>query len=152
MEIIEDDPLLLPELVRLNEQWISELFQLEEGDHALAADPRRILRSGGHTFSMAHEGRVVGVVALFRTDAGFELARMAVEPAFRERGIGRALVNAALERAKRDGAPEITLMSNTKLTHAIALYRSLGFVDVGNERPGYGRCNILMRKTLSADA
>ena len=54
-------------------------------------------RVPGHTFSMVHAGQVVGVVALFRIgDGQFELARMAVDPAFQGQGIGRALAKAAL--------------------------------------------------------
>jgi putative acetyltransferase len=151
MQIVEDAARFLPDLIRLNEAWISEHFGLEESDHALARDPTIILRDGGHTFSMVHAGRVVGVVALFRTDDGqFELARMAVEPTFQGKGVGRALAKAALARARALGATELRLLSNTKLARAVALYRSLGFEEVTSEHALYRRCNIVMCKHLGA--
>lgn len=151
MHLVEDAARFLPDLIRLNEVWISENFGLEESDHVLARDPAMIFRNGGHTFSMVHAGQVVGVVALFRIDdSHFELARLAVDPKFQGQGIGRALTRAALARASALGAEELRLLSNTKLEPAIALYRSLGFEEVVTEPLPYRRCNIVMRKNLRA--
>jgi len=50
-----------------------------------------------------------------------------VEDAARGRGVGRALVELAFERAKARGARRIELDTNEANTGAIALYESLGF-------------------------
>lgn len=70
------------DFIRLNEQWIAEHFRIEAADRALAADPMKVVREGGHIVSLVEDGRVVGVCALFRESSRrYELARMAVEPA-----------------------------------------------------------------------
>ena len=150
LEIVEDDPHHLADLVRLNEQWIAEYFAIEDADRRLAADPAGIRRRGGHTFSALVDGRVVGVAALFRVGPQeFELARMAVEPAARGRGAGRLLALAAIRRARIDGATTLVLGSNTRLAAALELYRSLGFrVEREGPHPEYARCNIVMRREL----
>jgi ribosomal protein S18 acetylase RimI-like enzyme len=50
-----------------------------------------------------------------------------VEDAGRRSGVGRALVEAAIERARARGAARIELDTNEENTPAIALYESLGF-------------------------
>ncbi|HMB91122.1 MAG TPA: GNAT family N-acetyltransferase, partial [Rhodothermales bacterium] len=144
MTIERDRPDCFSDFIRLNELWITEHFQIEEADRQLSADPGRVLREGGHIFSAIVDGIVVGVAALFRDGPDqFELARMAVEPAYRGQGIGRALALAALQHARGERATSVSLGSNTKLAPAIALYRSLGFTVVREEpHPEYARCNI----------
>lgn len=50
-----------------------------------------------------------------------------VEDRARGRGVGRALVEAAFERARERGAARIELDTNEGNTTAVALYESLGF-------------------------
>ncbi len=150
MEIIYDRPEHLTELVRLNEIWIKEHFSLESADRELAADPAAISRGGGHTICAVEDGRVVGVVALFRRgEEQFELARMAVDPNCRGRGIGRILALSAIQKAVQRKARTLSLLSNTALGPAISLYRSLGFrVVQEGQHPEYARCNVVMEKAL----
>lgn len=82
-------------------------------------------------------GELVGVVgyvpprgareSLFPAD--WALIRMlSVAPAARGRGIGRALTEACLAAARRDGAETIGLHTSPVMAAALALYRSMGFV------------------------
>jgi ribosomal protein S18 acetylase RimI-like enzyme len=82
------------------------------------------------------DGEVVGVAALFppgapgRSVAGpgeAELARLAVTGRVRRRGIARALVEGASERAREFGAEGLSLWSRPYQTAAHALYESLGW-------------------------
>jgi GNAT superfamily N-acetyltransferase len=92
----------------------------------------------------------MGVCALFRESAKrYELARMAVDPSERGKGYGSALLRAAIELAKADGAESLYLLSNTVLAPAIALYRKHGFYTVSEgAHPVYERCNIVMERAL----
>lgn len=146
IEINVDDPAHAGDFVRLNEAWIAEHFSLEESDRRIAADPMKIVADGGHIISLVEGGTVVGVCALFKDgDDRFQLARMAVDPACRGRGLGDALLQVALARARQRGASSVFLMSNTKLAPAIALYRKHGFTTVSEgPHPAYARCNIVM--------
>jgi ribosomal protein S18 acetylase RimI-like enzyme len=52
---------------------------------------------------------------------------LAVDPAARGRGAGRALVEAAIARARADGRPSIGIFTRPFMAAAQALYESLGF-------------------------
>jgi ribosomal protein S18 acetylase RimI-like enzyme len=77
------------------------------------------------------------------------VARMAVKPSERGKGYGRALLEAAIELARTDGADTVFLLSNIVLEPAIALYRAHGFRTVSEgPHPVYARCNIVMERSL----
>jgi ribosomal protein S18 acetylase RimI-like enzyme len=79
------------------------------------------------------DGRVVGMVTLcvFRTLTGPKayLDHLVVAPDWRRRGIGRALVEYAIEQARATGASRIDLTANSEKQVGWALYRSLGFQE-----------------------
>ena len=85
------------DFIRLNEQWISKHFSIEEADRKLAANPFQIVLHGGHIISLVVGGQVVGVCALFKENQQcYQLARMAIEPSERGKGYGDILIRAAL--------------------------------------------------------
>ena len=53
---------------------------------------------------------------------------LSVAAAARRRGVGRALVNACLDRARAQGMREVLISSLPQMTAAHALYREFGFV------------------------
>jgi ribosomal protein S18 acetylase RimI-like enzyme len=57
------------------------------------------------------------------------LAELYVVPAWRGRGLGRALMEAAIETARERGADSIDLGTSEADVAARALYESLGFTD-----------------------
>jgi ribosomal protein S18 acetylase RimI-like enzyme len=66
-----------------------------------------------------------------------------VESAARGSGLGRALVQATLDRARERGCRRVELDVNTENAPALALYRALGF-ETGKE----GGQDLLMRRRL----
>ena len=52
---------------------------------------------------------------------------LGVDPDARGRGVGRALVEACIERAREAGKGRLTLNTTEQMGAAIAMYRSLGF-------------------------
>jgi len=66
---------------------------------------------------------------------------MAVARAWRGRGVGTALVHAAVEKARRDGLHKLSLEVFPHNAAAIALYRKFGFVEEGRRRQHYRRSN-----------
>jgi GNAT superfamily N-acetyltransferase len=74
------------------------------------------------------DGIAQGCVALRRLDARTaEVKRLYVRPDHRGEGIGRALIEAAIEAARRQGHRRLVLDSLPTMQAAIALYRLLGF-------------------------
>jgi len=138
---------------QLNEEWITSLFTLEDADRALLNDPvGRILGTGGAVLIARLGDDAVGCVALVPTGDGvFELSKMSVSPALRNRGAGRRLILAAIETATELGATSLFLGSSTKLPSAVHLYESVGFTHVPAERIGpmpYARANVFMELEL----
>jgi ribosomal protein S18 acetylase RimI-like enzyme len=86
------------------------------------------------------DGRLVGMVTLcvFKTLTGPKayLDHLVVAPERRRRGIGKALVQHAIEQAAAAGASRIDLTANDEKAAGRALYRSLGFQrrDTGSFR------------------
>jgi ribosomal protein S18 acetylase RimI-like enzyme len=91
----------------------------------------RFLRSGG-AFLVAHvDDSLAGCVGLTPLDERMcEMNRLWVRPPFRARGLGRRLAQASMHQARRLGYARMLLDVMPQRTGAIALYRSLGFVDV----------------------
>jgi [ribosomal protein S18]-alanine N-acetyltransferase len=93
-------------------------------------------------FAVAVEGphrAVVGhVVTWFVVDEA-ELANLAVVPGSRRRGIGAALLGAALDAAEARGARVMYLEVRASNRAALALYGSRGFEEAGRRRDYYRR-------------
>ena len=70
-------------------------------------------------------GRLAGALFLDEGDEIRSVVVVAVDPASQRRGIGRQLMEAALERAR--GAAGVRLVQEGYNVHALALYASLGF-------------------------
>lgn len=78
----------------------------------------------------------VGCAALRPYDAGrTEVKRVFVSPAYRGRGIGKALMERLEQRAKILGYTALILESGEPLAAAMALYRSLGYRVIPNYGP-----------------
>lgn len=105
----------------------------------------------GHVW--LEEGRVVGNVTLQRADAtGFRwrISNVAVAPAYRGRGIGRALMQAALAEIAERGGSWALLQVRADNQTAYQLYRDLRFEDVS--RVGLWQLATSRWRYLEADA
>jgi ribosomal protein S18 acetylase RimI-like enzyme len=144
---------LRPAFEQLNRDWIESYFVLEEADRAIFADPPgAILDPGGQIFFVVEGDTVLGTCAVLRhSSTDCEIAKMAVAPAARGRGLGDLLMEASIEFARQTGARRIIIVSNTVLVPAIRLYRKHGFVEVPLESDGrYQRANIRLERELDA--
>jgi ribosomal protein S18 acetylase RimI-like enzyme len=89
---------------------------------------------GGLWLAMA-DGVGVGCVALKPMgETTAEVKRMYVDPDWRGRGVGRALIEALIAGARARAYPTLRLGTLHDMTAAQALYRSLGFAPIGRYR------------------
>lgn len=104
-----------------------------------------------------HDGRVVGAVgymppfapksAHFKPD--WPLVRMlVVDPEASGLGAGRALTEACVARARRDGAPEIALHTSEIMTVALPMYLRMGFARVAAAPDLFGVAYAIYVKPL----
>jgi ribosomal protein S18 acetylase RimI-like enzyme len=87
------------------------------------------LAVGGGAVASAAE-RIVGSVMWEPKDGGLYLERLAVDPAWRGRGIARALVAAIEAAARLAGETRVHLGTRLVLSRNRLLFASCGFVEV----------------------
>ncbi len=152
VQIIEYTPDYQYDFKRLNEEWITTYFKMEEADRRALDHPEEYILDKGGKILLAVENEIVlGVCALLKTEEDtydFELAKMAVSPEARGKGIGYLLGKAIIGKAILLGAKKIYLESNTILEPAISLYKKLGFTKIAGRPTPYERSNIQMECRL----
>jgi GNAT superfamily N-acetyltransferase len=69
-------------------------------------------------------------------DQNWPIIRMlVVDPAFRGKGIGRALTDECITRARRDGSPIVALHTSPIMTVALPMYLRMGFAKAYDAPP-----------------
>jgi GNAT superfamily N-acetyltransferase len=132
VDIVDYKPEYQPWFEHLNREWIEKYFWMEPIDVAVLQHPEEyIISKGGVILMIQFNREIAGTAALKFVEPGvYEFTKMAVDKKFRGQGLGRALAEAAIEKAKVLGARTIILYSNRILENAITLYRKLGFVEL----------------------
>jgi len=92
-------------------------------------------------------GSVVGILVLDRTAEGFLLENIAVDPAHKGKGLGRALFELAEAEAKRAGFDSIYLYTHELMAENRALYARIGYAEY-DRRVDEGLPRVFMRKKL----
>ena len=79
------------------------------------------------------------------------IGRLAVDPAFGGRGIGAALLDASIQRARTMSASAVDLNVRIELSENVAMFERRGFVIAASEsHPGFDRpTNYRMRLQLA---
>jgi GNAT superfamily N-acetyltransferase len=111
---------------------VAEALCFQNYDAELAALPGDYAPPGGTLLLARDDQGALGCVGLRRHDAeSGEMKRMYVRERGRGGGLGRKLALAVIEEARRRRYRRLLLDTLPKLTPAIALYRSLGFREIG---------------------
>ena len=119
-------------VARLLHDFNTEFGEPTPGPDALAARVRMLLAGGDTTILLAGPAPDGLAVLRFREAIWAHalecyLAELYVVPQRRGRGLGRALMEAAMEAARAEGATHMDLGTGEDDTAARALYESLGF-------------------------
>lgn len=126
----------IPELVEM----LGLLFSQEAEFNPDAARQTRALKmilsepNLGQVYVARDGGRIVGMVSVLETVSTAEGGRaglledMVVRPEVRGQGIGKALLDHAIERSRADGLLRLTLLTDSDNVTARGLYAQAGFV------------------------
>jgi GNAT superfamily N-acetyltransferase len=111
----------------------------------------------GEVIIAEFQGAFAGAVAYFGPnsqkaaffDQRWPIIRMlVVDPAFRGKGIGRALSDACIARARRDGSPIIALHTSPIMSVALPMHLKMGFVKAHDAPPIFGVAYAVYTKAL----
>lgn len=149
IRIVDFAPRWREDFARLNLAWLERWFVVEPIDREVLLDPEALLLDDGGRvlFAVDAADHAVGTVALkHEGDGVYELTKMAVAEDRRGSGIGRLLMQGALDAFAAVGGRELFLESSTRLGPALALYESVGFRHRPAPRPGshYARADVYM--------
>ena len=124
----------LDEARRLFGEYVASLgvsLDFQGFDAEVAALPGDYAPPGGRLLVALSEGQPAGCVALRALAEGIcEMKRLYVRPAFRGAKVGRALVEAAVEEARRAGYARMRLDTLPSMERARVLYASMGFYEI----------------------
>jgi GNAT superfamily N-acetyltransferase len=97
-------------------------------------------------------GTLIGAILWNERETGLYLSRLAVAPAWRQRGIARHLIAAAEAEARRRGAARLELSVRLVLADNRSLFASCGFRELRLTcHPGYSEpTSVEMAKRLAA--
>jgi ribosomal protein S18 acetylase RimI-like enzyme len=88
-------------------------------------------RTGVLLVVAAAAGEVLGTAAVRLLEPGVgELKRMWLRPSSQGRGLGRRLMDACLDEARRLGCRALRLDTQSKMEAAVHLYRAYGFSEI----------------------
>ena len=108
------------------------------------------LAEGGGAGAEA-DGALVGVALWAEQDDALHIGRVSVRPAWRGRGIARALLAASEAESRRRGLKRMTLRVRLALEENQRLFAGFGFAPAGQgAHPGYAQPTFLvMEKRLA---
>lgn len=118
-------------LFREYAQWLDVDLTFQGFEEELETLPAGYAAPSGALFLARIDGKPAGSVALRAFDnTTCEMKRLFVREQFKKQGVGRALVAAAVEEARRLGYKRIVLDTLAHMRPAIKLYTSLGFQPI----------------------
>lgn len=149
-KIITYQPEYKQHFIDLNAAWLEEYFFIEKHDTEVFENIEGvILNPGGEIFFCLVNDEVAGTVAMQKVnDKVYEMAKLAVDKKFQGQKLSSLLVDACIDFAKKKNAEKIMLMSSTKLTPALNLYRKYNFTETPLDATDYHRADIQMELYL----
>lgn len=105
-------------------------------DRELASLPGDYAPPDGRLLLAAEDDQLAGCIAMRKLEPGVcEMKRLFLRPAYRGKGLGKVLVESLIDEARKLGYTHMRLDTMPgRMDQAIALYRSIGFVEI---RPYY---------------
>jgi ribosomal protein S18 acetylase RimI-like enzyme len=144
-EAVPSDAPFVAELV--NAAYRHYIPQIGTVPGPMTANYDEVIRD--HRVTIAErDGAIVGVIVLRVTDEGFLIDNVAVHPAHRGTGVGKALLEFAEDEARRAGFDAVYLYTHEKMTENLALYSRFGYLEY-DRRSLRDFSLVFMRKRLA---
>ena len=128
-------------ILPMNESHVTQVAALEQvcfSDPCSEKSVASELTNGLSLWLVAMEGEALaGYVGSQSVLGESDMMNVAVDPAFRRRGIARALVTSLVEELAKAGNHSLTLEVRASNTPAIGLYEKLGFRQIGRRKNYY---------------
>jgi [ribosomal protein S18]-alanine N-acetyltransferase len=119
----------LPQIVTVDERAFPSLWRHPLPIMQAAYD------QAGYTSVAKIGDEIVGYQLSTLTSSSAHLARLAVDPHFQNRGVGRSLVNDLFHFCVEAGVEELTVNTQSDNAFSLALYRKMGFSPSGEKYP-----------------
>ena len=155
LEIVSWDPAYADDFYRINEEWVSSMFEMEPNDVNILENPQSVIidNDGEIWFVRDPQLGIIGTLALLKMEDGvYELTKMGVSEAARGKKAGEKLLAFVIDRARSMNMKTLFLLTNKKCEAAIHLYEKLGFRHdaemLAEYSARYERCNVAMRYPL----
>jgi len=135
------EALLTPEIRRMQDSDLDTVMEIERESFSTPWSRgtfRGLLQRSDASLWVAQVGeRVVGYAVVWYLFREAELGNLAVAPGWRRRGLGRQLLDWALQKARERGTERIFLEVRVGNRTAQQLYQRYGFSQVGLRRRYY---------------
>ena len=128
-------------MIPMRESHVAQIAALEEATFSLPWDEASIRAELDNPLALwlvwVEDEQVLGYVGSQTVFEDADILNVAVLPTARRRGIAEALMTALESRLSERGAERITLEVRASNAPAIALYRKLGYAQVGLRKNYY---------------
>ncbi len=135
------EPVYAPTVREMTGSDLDSVIQIERASFSTPWSPasfRTLLDRGDASLWVATvDAVIVGYAIVWYVADEAELGNLAVDPAWRGRGLGRHLLDWALDESRLRGTARIFLEVRVSNQIALELYEQRGFVQVGLRRRYY---------------
>lgn len=127
-------------------QWRASLTNEGDREAVLAAGrdaivPEAAGREEEARIATTDDGTIVGFATTLLVDGVYELEDLFTDPDWMRQGVATALMDDAVQRARRNGVRRIEVTGNH---HVLGFYESVGFVRVGEVVTAFGSTAVRM--------
>jgi ribosomal-protein-alanine N-acetyltransferase len=138
------DEVLIIERASFTNPWTRDMYLSELQNEGVS-----------YLFAARDEGRLIGFCSFWRVFDELHINNLAVDPAYRRRGVAASLLTRVLAEAPRLGARRALLEVRRSNSEARRLYERFGFSIAGTRRNYYTQpvedALVLWREALGSD-
>ena len=113
-------------------------------------DDQQARLANGQLFILKDDRTLLAVITMEPQVDAVHIFNLAVHPDAQGRGLLRQLIGFAVDAARREGKPKLTLYTNVVMTRNRAIYAHLGFVETREEVTPAGYNIVFMERPVTA--